>query len=438
MSEIYAIRACAYVYVFFTRSQRPKLATREHLHQNHSSMASVAHPICPPTFDSLPNEVISAVCSHLPFESCRQLVLVSRRLKAICEPHLYRDIQFKIRWSERQQDKVRLDGLFVNFEKRPQLCLYVKALTLATPEDYERRDELLRLLPEVRHLDLTSPISSPREYLTVRHMNSLETLTLDFTAGRTVYLNLIDIILEHLWMPRLKHLEVVGTVFAGNTQIVFSNTQDNLDSKYFGNALPDGQCTTVQPRTSPVTTLRLLDCWRILAPRTLPSLLRSIRVLNHFTLTFNCPWEEHESWISLSPTALGETLKMHTDTLVELIIASNDAAYFVFPSYLGTLANYRHLKRLAVPEPFLLSDESKTTIHDLLPSRLEDLQLQYPMTVFKRADQPRRIRYARMHSLASAKPHCLPNSSESSAGTNTKNASMSRKIMRRDMAVRML
>lgn len=137
-------------------------------------MAPVAHPISRPTFNTLPNEIIGAVCSHLPFDSCRQVVLISRRLKAICEPHLYHDIHFQIRNKGRREDKLRFNILFDDFGNRPELRLYVKILKFETPRDYERRDELLPLPPSMHHLDLDSPTADGD--LDLRHLPSLETL----------------------------------------------------------------------------------------------------------------------------------------------------------------------------------------------------------------------------------------------------------------------
>lgn len=47
---------------------------------------------------------------------------------------------------------------------------------------------------------------------------------------------------------------------------------------------------------------------------------------------------------------------------------------------MGTLTDYHNLKRLAIPEPFLV-ELKDVSFHKLPPSRLEELQIQYPIGV---------------------------------------------------------
>ena len=83
---------------------------------------------------------------------------------------------------------------------------------------------------------------------------------------------------------------------------------------------------------------------------------------------------------AIAPETIGQLIIPHASTLVQLEIAASDAAGFPSTSFIGSLAGYPNLKRLAIPEPFLVAVEDEaSTFLDVLPPNLEELQLQYPM-----------------------------------------------------------
>lgn len=75
--------------------------------------------------------------------------------------------------------------------------------------------------------------------------------------------------------------------------------------------------------------------------------------------------------------------------------------------------NYTNLKRLAIPEPFLLPHLASQTFHHSLPDHLEELQIQYPVGFTDQhpdRDLPGpRFRVSRMKALANYRIDHLPN-----------------------------
>lgn len=176
---------------------------------------------------------------------------------------------------------------------------------------------------------------------------------------------------------------------------------------------------TGEPGSSAITDPRFID-WCPGKVGILSSVLPSIRNLKHFVLEANGYWQAGSAH-GLAPYDYGLLLQPHSGSLEELIIAYSDEAYNDGDSFLakptpimGTLTGYHHLKRLAIPEPFLagLNDPS---FHKLLPSRLEELLIQYPMGVWIRVmdrqgdagTQPP-YRLMRMETLAKNKERLVP------------------------------
>ena len=88
-----------------------------------------------------------------------------------------------------------------------------------------------------------------------------------------------------------------------------------------------------------------------------------------------------------------QTLKPHQDSLEELMIATSCGATLNTTVPLDSLLNFVALKRLAIPEHFLIpSNNKRDSLHDLLPTSLCELQLQhYVKDVKVDHDLPRRL-----------------------------------------------
>lgn len=160
-------------------------------------------------------------------------------------------------------------------------------------------------------------------------------------------------------------------------------------------------------RTSPITELNLLVP-NIEPIDVFPKLLQSIKTLQSLTFETNCSWkEEHMIKWDISPQSIGRSISYHAITLVQLSVGCNDAASFSRSSWFGTLTHFTCLKRLGIPETFLTSPKDRSLEH-LLPSSLELLQLQYPMSFNQGHDSERPRRVERLEILAKNKDLKLP------------------------------
>jgi hypothetical protein len=138
----------------------------------------------------------------------------------------------------------------------------------------------------------------------------------------------------------------------------------------------------------------------------LPSMLLCIKALNKFNLEVFIPWETSDDAPknTLEPGALRKAIGIHANTLVQLKIAGSDAVEFPENTLFGSLVEYSKVKRLAIPEQFLVRPWDEThTLVDVLPPNLEELQLQYPMGRYNKEDAYRKTRVRRLKQLAAAK-----------------------------------
>lgn len=89
---------------------------------------------------------------------------------------------------------------------------------------------------------------------------------------------------------------------------------------------------------------------------------------------------------------------------MQLEIPGSNAAEFPRISLIGSLAGYPNLKRLGIPEPFLVKVEDETsTLLDVLPPNIEELQLQFPMLFMQGKDKYRATRIKRLGQIAAVK-----------------------------------
>lgn len=168
--------------------------------------------------------------------------------------------------------------------------------------------------------------------------------------------------------------------------------------------------------TSRIEELRFIDC----SPRTLgvlPGILCSIRRLKRFLLETNFPSQARQANPDtitipsqrISPSGLAEAMHVHCKNLEELLIAFSDGASFLSDSVMHDLKDYISLKRLAMPEPFLLLTFDCPSFHHLLPQQLEELQIQYPMDTHAKRDlSAQQVRIRRMEALAQYRSKNVP------------------------------
>lgn len=335
------------------------------------------------SLDKFPSDLLDKIFSLLPQNSnlC-SVACVSERFKALALPYLYRNIRLEAKFMrESHYSSLKTkelppglgpESLSLNLEKHPYLCEYVRELSLKVHnvswyENIGGHQRLMELLPSLQKISLNPP---PKEYNSPMS-DRLTTMKLDFSyeLGRFwAPRRLIDAtqfdLNQYLSKPRLKKLQL-----------------EHIEQIYYK------PVHTGEPGSSAITDLRFID-WDPGKVGILSSVLPSIQHLTHFVLEANGYWQGGSAH-GLAPYDYGLLLQPHSASLEELIIAYSDEAYNDGDSFpakptptMGTLTGYHHLKRLAIPEPFLagLNDPS---FHKLLPSRLEELQIQYPMGVWK-------------------------------------------------------
>lgn len=95
-----------------------------------------------------------------------------------------------------------------------------------------------------------------------------------------------------------------------------------------------------------------------------------------------------------SLSGIDQVLKPHQESLEELMIAASCGATMNTTRPIDHLLNYTALKRLAIPEHFLIpSSGQRNSLHDILPPSLCGLQLQHYMKDVKvDHDLPRRLK----------------------------------------------
>ena len=334
---------------------------------------------------NMPNEVLGVIFSGLPHNiGLVHVASVCKHFKALILPLLYRTLQIEAKWmKDKYYTSLKADelppglerqSLSLTLKKCPDLCGHVRTLDLKvhnvswynTPGGHQR---LLDLLPLLKELSLNPP---PKEYnfpmserLTAMKLNCSYNYKRFWAPNMLINATPFDLD-NYLSKPTLRKLEF-----------------EHVEPLFYK------PVHTGSPGSSAVISLHFTD-WHPEHVRILKSVLPSIRQLKHFMLETCGQWQIHLRRgpnHGLAPHDYGVLLQPHSASLEELIIAYSDEAYNDgrhFPKrsspVMGTLVGYHNLKRLAIPEPFLVSAQDDS-FHQMLPPQLEELQIQYPMGV---------------------------------------------------------
>lgn len=343
---------------------------------------------------TLPNDILLDILDLLPKNDLLNLALVSSRITGPAQRVLYRSIYLVLEPPNKPDQFAVQPGnlrLVNTLSQHPHIRLYVLELSIRVIDhsfsirfkDYE---SLLHLVPCLQSLSLDPP--SVHFQLSNLSLPFLETLRLDFNnRGERLPTNErkdpIEIIARQFWAPHLRRLHINGISFTSEMSVLFP---------------PD------RYRTASITDLEFcssdeedVGC--------LPDILLCVKTLKRFTLEILTPWESsHMSASAMEPRTIGQFLRIHASTLEWLEIAGSDAAEFPSTSLIGSLAGYHNVKRLAIPEPFLVTEEDETsTLVNVLPPNLQELQLQFPMLFIQGKDKYRATRIKRLEQLAAAK-----------------------------------
>ncbi|KIN00687.1 hypothetical protein OIDMADRAFT_180863 [Oidiodendron maius Zn] len=311
---------------------------------------------------------------------------------------LYRSVRLLITRPSKQDQFVanpsnlyKFTRLVDTLAQNPHLRLYISTLSIGVFDDrFEDYEKLLALTPRLLSLYLSS--SLPHFQLSNLALPFLETLGLDFgklavTRSQEVEeenSHRIEIIARQFWAPYLRKLLIRGIVLSPEMSVLFPSDRH---------------------RTASITDLQFRNCSDF-EVGCLSDMLLCIKTLERLTLEVFGPTEESGGdapCTGMEPETIGHSICIHASTLVQLEIAGSDTTEFR-GSLIDSLSGYSNLKLLAIPEPFLVmvQDEASTLV-DVLPSSLEELQLQFPMG-YGSEDENRATRIKRLEQVAAAKP----------------------------------
>ena len=353
------------------------------------------------TLLAMPDEILLEIMDPLAPKDLCNLARVFTRMTSPAQRVLYQSIFLKLfppgkpgRGSEQLGNLHVFTRLVNTLLQYPRIREYVSTLSIEVLENPSRthftdHERLLSLVPRLKSLSLAPPPANfPPSNLS---LPCLERLCLDFVNRASLLGGRIDpiqIIARLFWAPSLRRLDIRGILFTPRMSVLF---------------LPD------RHRTASITDLRfyLSDQEQV---GCLPDMLLCVKTLECFVLEIFIPWQMYfHSRSAIEPKIVGQSIAIHANTLERLEIAASDAGLFLKTSLIGSLAGYFHVKRLAIPEPFLVVDDDEaSTLVDVLPPNLEELQLQFPMVLIQDEDIYRDLRIKRLEQVAAAKHDRFP------------------------------
>ena len=346
---------------------------------------------------------------------------MSKLFKSLIEPVAYHTISLRLpageveghdhrmRGSCLEPSCHRFDTLTNVLTEFSYLRRFVTNLHLGTwrsPDGSVIRDynAFIQLVPAIKELSLNPPFLNLNLFL----LENLRVLCFDFRyywegckydthdhmPDGITPVQPLDVVAQHFWAANLRVLQL---------EDLYWNDSNNLFRRH-----SEGRY-----RTSPITDLRLLRvCYADVG--SLPEMLLSVKTLKRFT--FEAVRRGHrpdlgpKSNLSMAPIEIGKALRLHAISLVVLIIAGSGQGRFPKNVLIESLDSFVSLRRLGIPETFLVL-EHDLRIHERLPPRIEELQLQtsFDYPVILRQDDPDRLfRIKMLECLARNKSNFLP------------------------------
>lgn len=348
------------------------------------------------TLLTLLNDILIDVLDLLSLTDLCNVALLSSQFTGLAQRVLYQSIHLNIETTN-NLNRFKVDpghkftSLVNTLSQNPHLRLYISALSIRTWNlsftlRFAGHEELLILIPRLQSLYLDPP---PLHFQLLNgSLPLVGTLGLDFSGLNYIGSeekaeDPIEVIARQFWAPHLRSLYIYGISFNPKMSVLFPSDRH---------------------RTASIANLRLKNCGDHIVG-CLPDILLCVKTLKCFTLEVSTPWEAAGLDPSaMAPEIIGQFISIHASTLERLEIAGSDAAEFPSTSLIGSLVGYSNIRRLALPEPFLVvvGDEASTLV-DVLPPNLEDLQLQFPMLFIQGKDRYRSIRIKRLEQVAAAK-----------------------------------
>lgn len=286
-------------------------------------------------------------------------------------------------------------NLVHTLSQNPRLGMYVSTLSIISrnvsldprPRGHE---EFLFLMPRLRTVLIVPTLLHCQ--LSNKSLPCVKTLGLDFSQipslERKYGEDAMTVIARQFCAPNLRGLYIYRTYFTPQKSVSFPA------ERY---------------RTSPITDLRLRECDERIV-NDLLGIILYVKTLKRFTLEFlTRSLDFHLTSDTIVPVLIGQLIRIHAKTLVQVEIAASDAATFLYTSTIGSLVGYSNIRRLAIPEPFLVvKDDEATTFLEMLPPNLKELQPQFPLLYMHNEDTEREVRIKRLEQLAAVKTVRFP------------------------------
>ena len=325
-----------------------------------------------------PDEIFHHIISKIVLISdLAKVALVSHRFKTLTEPFLYRTILLDAEQLEERQlgtkpTLKRTDQLIANLRARPELGRHTTAFSLRVthPLYYQHQPQIsiIGRMPKLHKLSYDPP---PLQGGAITTQNKdLTALRFDFShvtnhydaGGSSWWANGVPlrIIAKHLWHPSLRKLQA---------EKVFFTAGFKHDPWLFQRRMRDGR--------SPVEDLRFLDCVPRIKDGVLMAFIASIKRVKRFVLEVKSSGDSPPA-CNDPPAKIDVKSALHAyhRTIEELALSTSDQA----PDFMqisGSFIRWTALKRLAVPFP-----SPHTTLHQVLPPQLEELQLEKRIWIF--------------------------------------------------------
>ena len=333
----------------------------------------------------LPYELLREICKYLPYgEDLVGIATIHSRFKAVVMPMLYKSIRLRACQATDNdylsKGRHELPACLVSDPKGqslmsfPSFCPHVQKLSLKVMStnwytNAKGHRQLLNWLPRIRDLSLDPP---PRKYefpVSNRLTTMRMTLPYEFARFRN----------PHLWPAYLDLKEYLSKPSLRNIQI------ENQHDRFYYKTIHTGNT-----RSSTIVDVRLIN-WHPEDVHVLETVLPSIIRLKSFMIDVDGQWRGPPPPPSvypreiLAPRDYGRLLQLHKESLEYMMVGychhvyinfdGRDLAPYKAPQVMGSLSSYCRLKRLAIPEHFLVTGGDQYMGH-LLPPNLEELQIQ--------------------------------------------------------------
>ena len=328
-----------------------------------------------------PDEILRIIFLNVPYgTSLVDIAIVHERFKRVALPELYRSIRLRanqtshIHYSFKRRHELPAslvsDPKGLPLRSFSRACLHVRKLSLKVMNmnwytNAKGHQKLLELLPRIKELTLDPP---PRRY-DFPVSDQLTTMKLNLPDSFALFRN------PKIWPAYFDLKEYLSKPSLRNLQ--FNSEHDRLHYKTIH---------TGNTRSSTIVDLRFIN-WLPEDVHVLSTILPSIKSLKHFVIDVDGRWGDFPPPLwgrpmqILTPHDYGQLLQLHNASLEQIVIAYRSGVYLngqdprrASPA-MGSLFSYPRLKRLAVPEHFLVTDKD-FWYHKLLPPNLEELQVQ--------------------------------------------------------------